>query len=64
MSKKEVNSILLASKYFTLCKCEKPNCPKTEIARKYLTSKIRKNINSGYSFKSIYLLLIGFLFGN
>lgn len=41
MSKKEVDSILLANKYFTFCKRCKPNCPKTELARKYLTSKIK-----------------------
>ncbi len=64
MSKKEVNSILLANKYFTLCKCQKPSCPKTELARKYLTSRIRKALNPNkYSFNSIYLLLVGFLFG-
>jgi hypothetical protein len=41
MSKREVDSILLANKYFTLCKCRKPDCPKTELARRYLTSKIK-----------------------
>lgn len=65
MSKKEVNSILLANKYFTLCKCQKPTCPKTELARKYLTSKIKKALSpKKYSFKTAHLFLIGFLFGH
>ena len=41
MSKKEIDSILLVNKYFTICKCCRPQCPKTELARKYLTSKIK-----------------------
>jgi hypothetical protein len=41
MSKREVDSILLANKYFTVCKRCNPDCPKTELARKYLSSKIK-----------------------
>lgn len=41
MSKREVDSILLANKYFTICKRCSPDCPKTELARRYLTSKIK-----------------------
>lgn len=63
MSKKEVDSILLANRYFTLCKCSEPKCPKTELARKYLSSKIRRVLYPKRlsSIKSIYLFLIGLL---
>lgn len=45
MSKEEVDSILLANRYLIECKCTKPLCPKTELARKYLTSKIKRALN-------------------
>lgn len=40
MTKKDIDSILLANWYFTKCKMEDPNCHKTELARKYLIDKI------------------------
>lgn len=64
MSKEEVDSILLANQYLIDCKCNKPHCPKTELARKYLTSKIKRALNrkSKVSItKALYLSLISFL---
>jgi hypothetical protein len=40
--KQDVDSILLANWYFTKCKIDNPNCQKTELARQYLTAKIKK----------------------
>jgi hypothetical protein len=40
--KQDIESILLANWYLIKCKMEKPSCPKTEIARKYLAIKINK----------------------
>jgi hypothetical protein len=40
--KQDVDSILLANWYLVKCKMEKPSCPKTELARKYLVAKIKK----------------------
>jgi hypothetical protein len=40
--KQDVDSILLANWYLIKCKMEKPSCPKTELARKYLVAKINK----------------------
>jgi hypothetical protein len=42
MNKQEIESILLANYYFTTCRLCKPSCEKTELARKYLTNRIRK----------------------
>ncbi len=42
MNKEEIDSILLANYYFTTCRLCKPSCEKTELARKYLTNRIRK----------------------
>lgn len=42
MDKEEIDSILLANYYFTTCRLCKPSCEKTELARKYLTNRIRK----------------------
>jgi len=42
MSKQEIDSVLLANWYFVRCKFEKPMCPKTELAKKFLTSIIKK----------------------
>lgn len=39
--KQDVDSILLANYYFIKCKVENPLCHKTELARKYLVSKIK-----------------------
>jgi len=40
--KQDVDSILLANWYLVKCKMEKPSCPKTELARKYLVAKVKK----------------------
>lgn len=45
MEKQEVNSILLANFYFLKCKFENPLCVKTDLARRFLTRKIRKALN-------------------
>jgi len=42
MRKQEIESILLANKYLTLCKSDDNKC---NIARKYLTHKIKKALN-------------------
>ena len=41
MEKQDIDSILLANFYFIKCKFENPVCSKTEIARKFLSDKIR-----------------------
>ena len=59
--KADVESILLVNSYFTLCKIENPHCPKTELTRKYLTTKIKKALNERnkkYSFKAFLLFFI------
>lgn len=43
--KQDVNSILLANYYFMMCKIDNPDCKETELARKYLTSKIEKALS-------------------
>jgi hypothetical protein len=40
--KQDVDSILLANWYFIKCKFDNPKCNKTELARQYLVSKIKK----------------------
>lgn len=42
--KQDVESILLANWYLIKCKMERPECNKTEIARKYLAAKINKTL--------------------
>jgi hypothetical protein len=42
MSKEQIDSILLTNNYLIKCKYERPNCPKTELVRKYLNQKIKK----------------------
>lgn len=41
--KHEVNTILAANRYFLKCKLEE-NCEKSELARKYLTSLIKRTL--------------------
>lgn len=62
MSKREVDSILLANKYFTICKRCSPDCPKTELARKYMTSKIKSVLypDKFSRFKSFFSIFVGF----
>jgi hypothetical protein len=43
MIKTDIRSILLANSYYIRCK--KTGCKKTELARKYLTVKIRKALS-------------------
>jgi hypothetical protein len=62
MSKEEVDSILLVNKYLIECKCSKPQCPKTELARKYLTLKIKRALNRKHSVSSKALLVSLFSF--
>jgi SsrA-binding protein len=46
--KQDVDSILLANWYFTKCKIEGNSCAKkTELARKYLVTKIQKALLKG-----------------
>lgn len=40
--KQDIDSILLANWYFIQCKFENPSPEKTELARKYLVSKVGK----------------------
>lgn len=54
MNKSDIDSILLANWYFTKCKIERPNCNKTELARKYLINKIKSVLNE----KSLILLKV------
>lgn len=42
--KQDIESILLANWYLIKCKIERPSCPKTELARKYLAAKINKTL--------------------
>lgn len=61
MSQEEVDSILLANRYLIECKCTKPLCPKTELARKYLTSKIKRALNKKNKvsiFKALFLAVL------
>lgn len=59
MVKNDVESILIANWYFIRCKtCQKAKkCEKTELARKYLTSKINKALSEKkYSNKAYSIL--------
>lgn len=38
--KQDIDSILLANWYFIKCRIESPSSDKTELARKYLVSKV------------------------
>jgi hypothetical protein len=49
--KQDVDSILLANYYFIKCKLENPLCNKTELARKYLSSKIKLALSERQSKK-------------
>ena len=48
MKKEELDSILIACKYLTICKSH-GNDDKTSVARYYLTSKIKKALNKNKS---------------
>jgi hypothetical protein len=55
MNKEVIDSILLANSYFIACKIQSHtncNCPKTDIARKYLFSKIQKALKDKKSKKA------------
>jgi hypothetical protein len=58
--KQDVDSILLANWYFTKCKIEGNSCAKkTELARKYLVTKIQKALferEISQSNKAIFIL--------
>jgi hypothetical protein len=43
--KPEVDTILSANCYFLKCKFLEKNCSKSELARKYMTSLIKKALN-------------------
>lgn len=60
MSKDQIDSILIANSYLTKCKCESDCVNKTELARKYLSTKIRKALRreNNYSFFKALLILI------
>ncbi len=59
MYKEEIESILLANWYFTTCRLCKPTCEQTELARKYLTGKIKKALtNKSQKTKSVKALSI------
>ena len=45
MDKQELNSILLANFYFLKCRFENPICSKTDLARKFLSRKIKRALN-------------------
>lgn len=42
MEKQDIDSILLANRYFLKCRFDNPLCPKTDLARRFLLRKIRK----------------------
>jgi hypothetical protein len=62
MNKQDIDSILLANWYFTTCKIESPSSERTELARKYLVSKVGRvlgervqtNTNPIYSLFSFF----------
>lgn len=45
MNQQHIESILLANWYFTACKKLRPNCNKTELARRYLSMQIKKALS-------------------
>jgi len=58
MSKEEVDSILLVNDYLIDCKYHRSCCRKTELTRKYLTSKIKKALkrkNKINPFKAFFI---------
>lgn len=65
MSKEEVDSILLVNDYLIECKCHRPTCEKTELTRKYLTSKIKKALkrrNKRSPIKAFFNFILSLLF--
>ncbi len=62
MNKKDIESILLANWHFTMCKIKSSDLEKTELARKYLVSRIRKTLLDRIYEKSISSKVFSFLF--
>lgn len=46
MEKQDIKNILLANRYLTCCKLHGECSEKTELARKYLSNKIKKALRS------------------
>lgn len=42
MCKEDVDKILMINWYLTICKKSKPDCPKTDLVKKYLCGKLKK----------------------
>jgi hypothetical protein len=62
MNKKDIESILLANWHFTMCKIECGDLEKTELARKYLVSRIRKTLLDRIYEKSVSSKVFSFIF--
>lgn len=67
MKKEDLNNILLANNYLISCKLQTNCCEKkTNLARKYLSNKINKALNSKTeesptNFKAILISILPFL---
>lgn len=64
MDKTEIESILVANWYFTSCKLSvsnSHNCEKTQLARKYLTNKIKKALTEKSKIKTNSVKAFSFL---
>jgi hypothetical protein len=65
MTKPEVDSILIANSYLVRCKFEDSDRNRTELARKFLTQKIKKTLNKRIIFNedknSLYKVFSFFL---
>ena len=62
MNKKDIESILLANWHFTMCKIQCNDFEKTELARKYLVSRIRKTLLDRIYEKSVSSKVFSFIF--
>ena len=62
MNKKDIESILLANWHFTMCKIQCNDFEKTELARKYLVSRIRKTLLDRIYERSVSSKVFSFLF--
>lgn len=62
MNKNDIESILLANWHFTMCKIESNDFEKTELARKYLVSRIRKTLLDRIYEKSVSSKVFSFIF--
>jgi len=65
MNKQVIDSILLANSYLICCKLNKVDCPKSDLARKYLISKIKKALlekKKSNSKKPFFSSIIDYLF--